>query len=157
MHPGRTAGIGGAGELLSAPAPGIIADDQVAGEQIDLFPILVHKRFGRVRAGGDPQQPGATALLVLFIQPPGQNFFGEARRVPGRRRESCREIHRRKLVVRFVDAHGSSSYPSTGNCEILYTWLSFRPRTGSSNSMAKTSAGSMAPLTARVPQNMAYP
>ena len=48
---GRAAGIGAGREAFAALALGIVADGQIAVEEIHLFPIFVHERLGREHAG----------------------------------------------------------------------------------------------------------
>src|SRR5438874_6443637 len=56
---GRAAGIGVGREALAAFALGIVADRQIAVDEIHLFPILVDERLGREHARLEAQQPGA--------------------------------------------------------------------------------------------------
>src|SRR6266545_3904107 len=51
MDAGRAARVGRRPEGFAALALRVVADRQVAGEQIDLFPMIVHERRGGVDAG----------------------------------------------------------------------------------------------------------
>ena len=46
----------------------VIADGQVAGDEINFFPIVVHEGLRRVDTGVKPQEPGPAAALSIFIQ-----------------------------------------------------------------------------------------
>src|SRR5438045_561701 len=65
---GRAAGIGVGTELLSAVAVHIIADDQIAGHDVDLLPVFVDEGRGRVHAGLEPQMARAKAFLLHFVE-----------------------------------------------------------------------------------------
>src|SRR5438105_14717980 len=59
---GRPAGIGAGREILAAPTLGIVADRQIALDEIHLFPIIMHEGLGRVDSGLEAQQPRAAAV-----------------------------------------------------------------------------------------------
>src|SRR4051812_16872608 len=59
MDAGRTARVGRRLERLAALALRIVADDEVARDEIDLLPVIVHERRGRVGAGVELQQARA--------------------------------------------------------------------------------------------------
>ena len=45
----------------------VVADDQIAREKIDLFPMIVDERRGRVRAGVETQKPRAAAAFLPLV------------------------------------------------------------------------------------------
>src|SRR5690348_7832191 len=50
INAGRAAGVSRAQELLTAFALIVVADDQIAGDEIYLFPMIVHEWRRRIRA-----------------------------------------------------------------------------------------------------------
>src|SRR5262249_52497723 len=59
----RPASISRGVERLAALALRIVADDEVAGNEIDLFPMVVHERSGGVDTGIEAQEPRAASHL----------------------------------------------------------------------------------------------
>src|SRR5215475_15609744 len=57
----RPAGIGRGVEPFATLSLRVVADDEVARDQIDLLPMVVHERRGGVDARIEAQQPGAAA------------------------------------------------------------------------------------------------
>src|SRR5262249_61150202 len=55
---GRAASVCPGREFLAAFARSVVADREIALDQKDLFPIVVHKRLGREYARSKPQQAG---------------------------------------------------------------------------------------------------
>src|SRR5215475_350716 len=70
----RPAGIGRGGERFAALSLRVVADDEVARDQIDLLPMVVHERRGGVDAGIEAQQPCAAAHLAAFVEVARENF-----------------------------------------------------------------------------------
>ena len=68
IGPGRATGVGVRLERFPAAPVFVIADGQVAGDQINLFPIVVHEGLCRVDTGVKSQEPGPAAALPIFIQ-----------------------------------------------------------------------------------------
>ena len=64
----RAAGIGIGIEAAAAFAVFVVADDQVALELVNLFPVVMGEGGGRVDAGLELEQPRAAAGLVLFVE-----------------------------------------------------------------------------------------
>src|SRR5204863_1605413 len=75
---GRAAGIGAGSEALAALAGDIVADRQIALDEIHLFPIFVHERLGREDARLEAQQPGAAAAPALFVEGAGEDLLLDA-------------------------------------------------------------------------------
>src|SRR5262245_7080830 len=73
-----TAGIGVRRELLATRSVSIGADDQISGDQKDLFPIVVHEGRHGADAGPEAQEAGAAAALVCFIERASQNLLLDA-------------------------------------------------------------------------------
>src|SRR3569623_1926060 len=64
----RPARIGRRLERLTAFALVVVADDEIALEQVNLLPVIVHERRGGVDAGLETQQPRSAAHLVLLVE-----------------------------------------------------------------------------------------
>src|SRR5438045_2442163 len=75
---GRAAGIGAGREILAAIAVQVVADRQIALDQVNLFPIFVHERRGGVDAGREAQQPGAAAALGGLVERAGEDLLLDA-------------------------------------------------------------------------------
>src|SRR5215831_1120518 len=71
----RSARIGRRFERLAAPALRVIADDQIAGNQINFLPVVVHERRRGVDARSKPQQPRSAAHLARFVEIAGQDLL----------------------------------------------------------------------------------
>lgn len=80
----RAACIGVGRETLATLPLVVIADDQVARDQIDLFPILMGERRGRIDARRETQQPRARAAPVVFVQSAGQDLLLNPGGIAGR-------------------------------------------------------------------------
>src|ERR1700739_4204213 len=65
---GRTAGVGVRLERFAAIALFVVADDQIAGKQKNLFPIFMNEWLGGVNARLKPQKTGAAAALVHLVE-----------------------------------------------------------------------------------------
>src|SRR5437763_7082513 len=100
---GWATGIGARREILAAPALGVVADRQVALDQIHLFPILVHEGFGRVDSGLKAQQPRAAAALLRFVERAGEDLLLDAGRIAGRRLPAAAHVEAVEFEMRFVD------------------------------------------------------
>src|SRR5262245_64174229 len=64
----RTAGIGWSRETLAAIALRIVADDEIAGEQVHLFPVIVDERRRGVFTRDEPQEARTTAALARLVE-----------------------------------------------------------------------------------------
>src|SRR5262245_27818958 len=103
-----SARIGRRLETLTALALRIIADDQVAGEQINLLPMVVHERRRGVDAGREAQQPRAAAHLARLVEIAGENLLLDAGRIARRRDPALRHVDRKKFQMRLVHRHDGS-------------------------------------------------
>src|SRR6516162_3147884 len=81
---GRAAGVGRRFERLATLAFLVVADDEVAGDHIDLFPMIVHEGRGRVCTGIEAKEPGAASHLVRLVEVACENLLLDARWVPCR-------------------------------------------------------------------------
>src|SRR5687768_10856113 len=109
VHPGRPAGVGRREALLAALAVLVVADHQVALHDVNLFPMVVHEGLGGERPRLDLQQPGAAALLALFVEVRGEDLLIEARRVSRRHFPAARQVdlHELEMLLGFHVASAS--------------------------------------------------
>src|SRR5947207_1840009 len=84
MRAGGPAGVGRREALLAAASLRVVADDEIALRDVDLFPVVVHERLGRERAGLDLEKPRAAAALVRLVEVRGEDLLVEARRIARR-------------------------------------------------------------------------
>src|SRR5690348_2945112 len=82
---GRAAGVGARGKALAALTRGVVADRQVALDQIDLFPIFVDERLRREYPRCEPQQAGSAAVAALFVERARQDLLLDAGGIAQRR------------------------------------------------------------------------
>src|SRR5262245_7280437 len=62
-------------EFLAAVAVRIVADDEIPGHEIHLFPVLVDEGRRRVRAGLEAKVARAESGLVRFVERTSQNLL----------------------------------------------------------------------------------
>src|SRR5262245_13332496 len=86
MDAGRPARIGRRLDALATLAVLVVADDEVAGDQVDLLPMVVHERCGGVGPRLEPQQPRAASHLAGLVEVAGQDLLLDAGRIARRRR-----------------------------------------------------------------------
>src|SRR5216683_544829 len=104
----RPAGIGRGVERFTALSLHVVANDEVAGDQIDFLPMVMHERRGGVDAGLEAQQPGAAAHLAVLVEVACEDFLLDARGIAGRRGPASLHVHAGKLKMRLVHRHGPS-------------------------------------------------
>src|SRR5262245_18071481 len=102
----RPASIGRRLEALAALALGVVADDQIAGDEIDLFPMVVHERRGGVDARLEAQKPRAAAHLAGLVEIAGKRLLLNARRIARRREPALVHVDALELEMRLVERHG---------------------------------------------------
>ena len=68
IGPGRATGVGVRLERFPAAPVFVIADGQVAGDEINFCPIVMHEGLRREETGVKSQEPGPAAALPIFIQ-----------------------------------------------------------------------------------------
>src|SRR6266851_1211804 len=105
MDAGRTARIGRRLERLAALALRVVADDQIAGDEIDLLPVIVHEGRGGVGAGLELQEPRAAAHLLRLVEIARQDLLRDAGRIAGRRVPAVLHVDAGELDVRLVHRH----------------------------------------------------
>src|SRR5438552_1337493 len=113
MHARRTAGIGRREGLLAAASLRVVADDQVAVHNVDLFPVIVHEGLGRKGAGLDLEEPRAAAFLRRLVEIRCQDLLVEARRIAGWPFPAGVQIHLHKFEMLLRLHQAPSSLPST--------------------------------------------
>src|SRR5271168_2955487 len=141
---GRPAGVGVRTEALRSLAVFPIPNDEVAGYQIDLLPVVVHERIRGEGARPESQQSGTVPGLVLRIETAGEDFLFDVFRIP-RRRAPARGAHvdRMKFLVSLrhrglTQRLAASRFPLRAN-----RYLAFRRR-GECSDPSRT-CGSCAP------------
>src|SRR5258706_11943060 len=110
MNAGRAAGIGRAEEGLAALALRVAADDEIAGEEINLLPMIVHKGRRGVDARIEAQQPRAAAHLLPLVDVACEDLLLDARRIVRRRRPSRAHVECDEFQMGFVHRHGRSLF-----------------------------------------------
>ena len=105
---GRATGVGVRPTLPHRPIL-VIADGQVAGDEINFFPIVVMHGCV-VDAGVEPQEPRPAAALSIFIKA-ADRIFARCPRYPGGTSQPLLKSTA-KLVMRFLTALARpSSFP----------------------------------------------
>src|SRR6266545_1117936 len=107
MDPGRPAGVGRRLEGLAAPALRIVADDEIAGQEINLLPVVVHERRGGVFAGRKPQQPRPAPHFARLVEIARQDLLLDAGRIAGRTRPAFVHVDLVEFQVRLVHRHAA--------------------------------------------------
>src|SRR5262249_38786557 len=155
----RPAGIGRGIEGFAALAVLVVADDEIARDQIDLFPMVVHERRRRVDAGVEAQQPGAAPHLALLVKVAGENFLLDPGGIAGGRGPAGAHVHTGELDMGLVHRHRSLSgrHPRIGRVRTRWAGAISRPRPGSSISNANSRVGRTPPCAASVPPNISVP
>src|SRR2546423_15318163 len=97
----RAAGIGRRVERFAAFSLRIVADDQVAGNEVDLLPMIVHERRGGEGAGLEAEQSGAASHLARFVEVTGENFLLDTCGIAGRRRPAGVHVDAGKFKMRL--------------------------------------------------------
>src|SRR4051794_21278684 len=81
MDAWRAAGIGRAMKRLAASALCVAAHDQIAGEEINLLPMIMHKRRGGVDARIEAQQARAASHFFRLVDVARKDFLLDAGRI----------------------------------------------------------------------------
>src|SRR5215472_7390668 len=92
-------------EFLAAIARSVVADREIALDQKDLFPIVVHKRLGREYARSKPQQAGAAAAALRLVEAARQDLLLDAGGVARRCRPPRAHVDTMEFEMGLVDGH----------------------------------------------------
>src|ERR1700674_4745483 len=101
-RPRGSTGVGGRLEGFSALPLIVTPHGQIAGEQVHLFPMIVHEGCGRVRSGLKAQQPRATSHLVALVEVARQDFLLDGGRIALHRLPAGTHVQAMKFEVWFV-------------------------------------------------------
>ena len=105
VNAGRAARIGRCLEWLPAFASGVVADDQIAGHQINLLPMIVDERARGEDAGRESQQARPAAHLACLVEIAGQDFLLDAGGIAGRHRPAFTHVDFMEFETRLVHGH----------------------------------------------------
>src|SRR5215469_4236526 len=106
---GRAAGIGAGREALAALALRVVSDRQVAFDEKDLLPIVMHKRLRREHPRRKAQKPSTAAAPVLFVEHAGQDFLFDAGGIAGWGRPTGIHLDAMEFEVGLADGHRFTS------------------------------------------------
>jgi hypothetical protein len=81
----RTAGIGWSRETLPAIALRIVPDDEIAGEQVKFFPVIVDERRRGVFTRDEAQEARTAAALARLVEIAREDLLLDAGRIARRR------------------------------------------------------------------------
>src|SRR6266571_1093112 len=104
----RAASVGAGPEACAALAVAVVADDQIARDEIHLFPVIVHEGLGRMHAGIEAQVARAKAALLLFVEESGEHLLPDPVRIARQFFPAAIEVDLVELLVLLLDRHGSS-------------------------------------------------
>src|SRR5206468_8515708 len=105
----RPAGVGAWRKVFAASAFGVVADGEVARDQINLFPIFMDEGCGREYSRRKPQQAGATAAMAFLVEVARQDLLLDASRIAGRGRPASAHIDAVEFEMGLIDGHGARS------------------------------------------------
>src|SRR6266851_422526 len=103
--PRRTAGIGARGKAFAPLAFRVVADRQIALDQVDLFPVFVNKGRGGEDMRRETQKARAAAAPARLIERAGEDLLLDPGGITGRGAPTGRHIDGMELAVRLVDLH----------------------------------------------------
>src|ERR1044071_3267455 len=86
---GGATGVCGSREGFTAVAVRVVADNQVAGQDVHLLPVVVDERRRRIDARIEPKKSGAAPVLALLTEIPREVFLVDAGGIPGGRPSRC--------------------------------------------------------------------
>src|SRR6266478_6034415 len=92
-------------EARPAFAVPVVADDQIARDEIHLFPVVVHERLGRMHAGGEAQMSRAETTLVLLVEESRKNLLPDPVGITRQFFPAAVEVDFVELLVFFLDCH----------------------------------------------------
>src|SRR3984885_16211017 len=94
----RTACIGERLECLATLPVGIVADGQVALDQEDFLPVLVHEWRRRVGAGIEVQEARPASTLVFLVERARENLLLDTGRITGGNFPSGIHVERMEFI-----------------------------------------------------------
>src|SRR6266446_2865625 len=115
-RPRRAAGVGVGTEAGTAFAVPVVADDQVARDEIHLLPVIVHEGLGGMHARGEPQVTRAEAALGLLVEEPGEHLLLDPLRIAGQLFPALVQVHLVELLVLFPNRHECAPNPRSRGC-----------------------------------------
>src|SRR5271166_1114323 len=121
MDARRAAGIGRRVEGLTALALLVIADDEVARNQVHLLPVIVHEGRSGVHAGFEAQEPRAASHLAVLVEVAREDLLRDAGGIAGRRGPAALHVHAGKFEMRLV--HRNNILDFIEFSLSLRTWL----------------------------------
>src|SRR5215831_7189670 len=102
MHSTRWAtGIGRCHEACTAITVCVVAHDQIAGQEINFFPVIMDKGCGRVFARCETEEACAASGLARLIEVAGQDLLLDSRGITRRRSPTFVEVDREKFEMRL--------------------------------------------------------
>src|SRR5262249_28107275 len=116
---GWTTRIGVRHKLRATRAFVVGTDIEIARNEIDLLPVVMHKRLRRERTGLKPQQPRPVSPLGCLIERACQDLLLDALRIALRRVPvACGHIDLMEFPVLLVDCHGPLTRQRVGNWRV---------------------------------------
>jgi hypothetical protein len=97
----RTAGIGWSRETLPAIALRIVADDEIAGEQVNFFPVIMDERRRGVFTRDEAQEARAAAALARLVEIAREDLLLDAGRIARRRGPALVEVDAEEFQMRL--------------------------------------------------------
>src|SRR5439155_18989427 len=110
-RPGWAAGIGAGREAFAPFSRGIVADREIALDQIDLFPIIVNKGRRGEHLRRETQEPRPAAALARLVERPGEDLLFDPGGIAGRGAPAGRHIDGMEFAMGLVDGHGCLLLP----------------------------------------------
>src|SRR6266571_2693680 len=107
----RAACIGVRTEPGAALAFLVVAHDQIARNEVDLFPVVMHEGFRGMDARREAQVASAKTALVFFVKKSCEHLLLDSRRVAGQVFPALVEVHFVELLVFFLNRHERSPNP----------------------------------------------
>src|SRR6266702_1431448 len=107
----RAACIGVRTEPGAALAFLVVAHDQIARNEVDLFPVVMHEGFRGMDARREAQVASAKTALVFFVKKSCEHLLLYFRRVAGQVFPALVEVHFVELLVFFLNRHERSPNP----------------------------------------------
>src|SRR5207245_5387300 len=104
----RAACVRAGAEAGAAFAVSVVADDQIARDEIYLFPVIVHEGLGRMHAGIEAQVARAKTALLLFVEESGEHLLPDPVRITRQFFPAALEVDLVELLVLLLDRLGGS-------------------------------------------------